>query len=140
MALRNTESSWGSLSKWLHWVIAVLILTAITCAIWADQLDPEVPGEPELWAFLIMKMHKPLGLVAGVLIGLAFAAAVQGLMRRFLPDSGSIGLGGLVGVTLLVSVIALLGSYLPARQAARRTTGQPTLRRCSSRGGRRPFC
>jgi putative ABC transport system permease protein len=58
-------------------------------------------------------------LLAGVLIGLAFAAAVQGLMRRFLPDSGSIGLGGLAAVTMLVSAIALLGSYLPARQAAR---------------------
>lgn len=58
-------------------------------------------------------------LAAGILIGLAFAAGVQGLMRRFLPESGSIGLAGLLGVTLLVSAIALLGSYLPARRAAR---------------------
>jgi len=58
-------------------------------------------------------------LAVGLLIGLAFAAAVQGLMRRFLPESGSIGLAGLLGVTLLVSGIALLGSYLPARRAAR---------------------
>ena len=40
-------------------------------------------------------------------------------MRRFLPESGSIGLAGLLGVTLLVTGIALLGSYLPARRAAR---------------------
>lgn len=58
-------------------------------------------------------------LAAGILIGLAFAAGVQGLMRRFLPESGSIGLAGLVGVTVLVSGIALLGSYVPARRAAR---------------------
>ena len=58
-------------------------------------------------------------LAAGIVIGLAFAAGVQGLMRRFLPESGSIGLVGLLGVTLLVSAIALLGSYLPARRAAR---------------------
>jgi len=58
-------------------------------------------------------------LAAGLLIGLTFAAAVQGLMRRFLPDSGSIGWAGLLGVTVLVSAIAVLGSYLPARQASR---------------------
>lgn len=65
-------------------------------------------------------LQHTVGLLAvGLLIGLAFAAAVQGLMRRFLPESGSIGLAGLFGVTLLVTGIALLGSYLPVRRAAR---------------------
>lgn len=67
----------------------------------------------------LVLQHTGVLLAAGLFIGLASAAAVQGLMRRFLPDSGSIGIVGLLGVTLLVSAIALLGSYLPARHAAR---------------------
>lgn len=58
-------------------------------------------------------------LATGLLIGLACATAVQGLMRRFLPDSGSLGLSGWIGVTLIVSLIALLGGYFPARHASR---------------------
>jgi ABC-type antimicrobial peptide transport system permease subunit len=44
---------------------------------------------------------------------------MQALMRRFLPDSGGLGPSGWVGVTLIVSVIAFLGGYIPARHAAR---------------------
>lgn len=86
MALRNTEHQWGSISKWLHWVIAVLMLAAITCAVWADQLDPDVPGDPELWRFLIMKLHKPLGFTAMILIIVRVAWMLTNV-RPALPES-----------------------------------------------------
>jgi predicted permease len=55
----------------------------------------------------------------GLSIGLVCSVAMQALMRRFLPDSGGLGPSGWVGVTLIVSVIAFLGGYIPARHAAR---------------------
>lgn len=66
----------------------------------------------------LVLQHTGTLLVAGLLIGLAVAVAVQGLMRRFLPDASPLGFTELAGVAVLVSGIALLGSYLPARRAA----------------------
>jgi len=86
VALRNTEREWGSLAKWLHWLIAVLMLAAITCGLWADQLDPDAPGDPELWRLLIMGLHKPLGFSALVLIVLRVAWALTNI-RPTLPVS-----------------------------------------------------
>ena len=66
--LRNTDLRWGSVAKLLHWTIAVLMIAAMVCAIWADQLDPEIESHRQLWQWLIMRLHKPLGFTALVLI------------------------------------------------------------------------
>lgn len=88
MTLRNTESNWGSVSKALHWSIALLMIAAMVCSIWADQLDPEFASHRALWQILIMKLHKPLGFAALVLIFVRVAWALSSIRPR-LPDSMS---------------------------------------------------
>ncbi len=116
MALRNTERSWGSLSKWLHWTIAVLMIAAIVCSVWADQLDPEVDWHRTLWQWLIMKLHKPIGFTAMVLIFVRFVWMLMN-PRPALPESMSrseVIASKLVHVTLygLMLVVPVTGWFM----------------------------
>jgi len=88
MGIRNTERNWGSVAKWLHWSIAVVMIAAIVCSVWADQLNPDIASHRALWQILIMKLHKPIGFTALLLILARCAWAVSGTRPR-LPDNMS---------------------------------------------------
>lgn len=90
MALRNTTSQWGSVAKWLHWSIAITMIGAMVCSIWAAQLDPEIASHRTLWQWLIIKLHKPLGFTALVLIVIRVGWTLTGI-RPSLPASMSAG-------------------------------------------------
>ena len=86
MGLRNTEDAWGSIAKWLHWSIAFCMIAAIICSVWADQLDPDIEFHRTLWQILIMRLHKPLGFTALVLILVRVAWTLTNIRPR-LPSS-----------------------------------------------------
>lgn len=88
MALRNTDTRWGSVAKWLHWSIAFFMIAAMTCSIWAAQLDPEIAEHRRLWPILIMQLHKPLGFTALVLIVVRVVWTLTGRRPR-LPNNMS---------------------------------------------------
>ena len=116
MALRNTEASWGAVTKWLHWTIAALMIAAMVCSIWADQLDPDIESHRALWQILIMRLHKPLGFTALVLIALRLAWTLSGNRPR-LPDSMSaneVRLSRFVHVVLyaLMLVVPVTGWFM----------------------------
>ena len=85
MALKNTETQWGSLAKALHWLVAFSILGALFTAIWIWTLNEEDPGAPAQWVVLIA-LHKSFGLSA---LGLAVVRIGWMLanIRPRLPDS-----------------------------------------------------
>lgn len=56
--LRNTETAYGSLAKWLHWVTAVLVIAMLAVGIWMAGLDDENPLHDRLVA-----IHKPTGVL-----------------------------------------------------------------------------
>lgn len=87
MARHNTEQLWGSVTKALHWSIAILIIGNIIVAQWISTLDPDIPGDPEMWLFLT-PLHKSIGLVALILILFRLAWAFNGT-RPGLPDGTS---------------------------------------------------
>lgn len=84
MARHNTDQLWGSVSKALHWSIAVLIIGNIIVAQWISTLDPSVPGEPELWRFLV-PLHKSIGLAALLLIVIRLGWAITGTRPGLAP-------------------------------------------------------
>ena len=86
MALKNSATQWGSLAKWLHWSIAILIIAALVCAIWADQLDPDIESHRPIWLWLILRLHKPIGFTALVLIVIRVAWTLANI-RPALPAS-----------------------------------------------------
>jgi ABC-type antimicrobial peptide transport system permease subunit len=55
----------------------------------------------------------------GIVIGLAGALAVTRFLRTMLFGVSPFDLGSFVGVSLLLTTIALLASYIPARRAAK---------------------
>jgi cytochrome b561 len=84
MAAHNTDQLWGSVTKALHWSIAVLIIGNIVIAQWISTLEVGTPGDPELWRFLT-PLHKSIGLLALVLIVLRLGWAFSGT-RPDLPS------------------------------------------------------
>ena len=85
MALKNTESQWGSLAKALHWLVAFCILAALFTATWIWTLNEEDPNAPAQWVVLIA-LHKSFGLTA---LGLALVRIGWMLanIRPKLPES-----------------------------------------------------
>jgi cytochrome b561 len=59
---RNTQESWGAVAKWLHWTMALLVITLFALG-WLAELAPRSPGKINLFVW-----HKSLGMLA---LGLA---------------------------------------------------------------------
>lgn len=69
MPLRNSETRWGAVSKWLHWLIALLIISA-SIIVWHAN-DSTYWFKSSAPVFLkYIHWHKALGLIALVLIAL----------------------------------------------------------------------
>ena len=62
--LKNTENSYGTVAKFLHWIIALAIITLITVGFIMSAMDP-TPEKYELYG-----MHKASGVVVLMLITL----------------------------------------------------------------------
>jgi cytochrome b561 len=82
MPLRNTAENYGSVAKFLHWSIVVLVVVQFFLAESADEL-PDGPGK-----FQILAQHKSLGML--VLL-LAVARIAWKVANKGLP--GPIGSG-----------------------------------------------
>lgn len=67
MALGNSPSDYGLLSKALHWLMAVIILTLIGVGIYMADL-PRDTEEQKQYAFQFYGLHKSFGVVALLLI------------------------------------------------------------------------
>ena len=67
MALANSSSDYGLLSKILHWMMAAIILTLIGVGIYMAGL-PKETAEQKQYAFQFYGLHKSFGVVAMVLI------------------------------------------------------------------------
>lgn len=60
MALNNTPTTYGSVTRTLHWITALLVITLIPVAVIANQLPYETSEQLALKAFLF-SLHKTLG-------------------------------------------------------------------------------
>jgi predicted permease len=67
---------------------------------------------------LVLRQGSAL-VVAGIIVGLAIAAAVTRTLSTFFVLVGSLDVATFAGVTVLLSAIALVACYLPARRAMR---------------------
>lgn len=67
MPLKNTPHEWGSISKLLHWLIVVLILTMAWLGLTMGDL-PNGPGKVQTYA-----LHKSIGLTILALVVLRLA-------------------------------------------------------------------
>ncbi|NKB43707.1 MAG: hypothetical protein GKS03_05450 [Alphaproteobacteria bacterium] len=86
MAAHNTDQLWGSVTKALHWSIALLIICNIAIAQWISTLEVDVPGDPEMWQFLT-PLHKSIGMLALVFIVVRLAWAFSGTRPNLPTDT-----------------------------------------------------
>lgn len=84
MPAHNTDQLWGSVTKALHWSIALLIIGNIIIAQWISTLEVGVLGDPEMWRFLT-PLHKSIGMIALILIVIRLVWAFSGT-RPALPS------------------------------------------------------
>ena len=67
MALKNSSTEYGLLSKTLHWVMAAMIITLIGVGIYMADL-PKDTAEQKQYAFQFYGLHKSFGVVVLALI------------------------------------------------------------------------
>ncbi|MGB3146561.1 MAG: cytochrome b/b6 domain-containing protein [Paracoccaceae bacterium] len=63
MAIANTNNSYGSIARILHWLTALLILTAIALSFIIDALPRQSAAEVQQ-LFLVYSLHKTTGIAA----------------------------------------------------------------------------
>ncbi|MBT4739865.1 MAG: cytochrome b [Rhodospirillaceae bacterium] len=86
MAAHNTNQLWGSVTKALHWSIALLIICNIVIAQWISTLEVDVLGDPEMWQFLT-PLHKSIGMIALILIVIRLVWAFCGTRPELPSDT-----------------------------------------------------
>ena len=62
MALRSTTEHWGSITRLLHWLIAVAVLGMIAAGLYAGSLDVGTVKGDERY-FQVIDLHKSFGLI-----------------------------------------------------------------------------
>ncbi len=67
VAMKNSSTEYGTFSKALHWLMAVIILTLIGVGIYMADL-PKESAEQKQYAFQFYGLHKSFGVVVLVLL------------------------------------------------------------------------
>lgn len=84
MSLQNTATSYGTVTKTFHWLIALLILGALATGAVAHNLSPAEPSSLA-WKIQLYSMHKTLGLA------IFFTALLRIAWAIWQPKPGMIG-------------------------------------------------
>lgn len=63
MSISNTHASYGAVARAMHWLTALLILTAIPLGLYANNL-PYDTGEALAWKAQVFSFHKTVGVAA----------------------------------------------------------------------------
>lgn len=95
MALRNSATQWGLISKVLHWLIALLIVAAIILGLTAEEL-PLSPAKLNVFIY-----HKSIGITVLILVCLRLAWKLLSLQ----PAAAS-------GITPINNQLSQMGHWL----------------------------
>ena len=103
----DSQSRYGLVSRFLHWVMAVLLAWQFT-SVGARVLAKDSPFDQFMWA-----THKPMGVLLLTLIVLRILWAVFNLSKRPAPVSAAASIGHKLMYLLMfaVPVIGLIRQY-----------------------------
>ena len=114
MALNNSSSEYGLLSKALHWAMALIIITLLGVGIYMADL-PTDTEEQKQYAYQFFGLHKSFGVVALVLISVRIAwiriSPAPALPAVFEPKEKMI-VKGLQGLLYILMIFVPLSGYL----------------------------
>ena len=70
--LTNTESTYGTLHRALHWLMALMVIGMIGVGMYIHDLDPNIPAEASV-KMQLGGLHKATGMVILMLVALRLA-------------------------------------------------------------------
>jgi cytochrome b561 len=114
--IRNTTTGWGSVSRWLHWILALAIIGMIGFGWWVNH----VPARPD--RFFYRSIHADIGYVVLLLMVLRLAwraanptPALPAESRPWQRIAAGISHGALYLATILVGMLgwAHSGAHTP---------------------------
>ncbi|MBQ4814078.1 cytochrome b [Pseudoalteromonas luteoviolacea] len=110
MALKNTESDYGSIAKWIHWITAILFLAAYV-SVYYRQWFTEAKT-PENWSAL--QLHLSFGVSIMVVVGLRVVWRIMDQTPKPEPGSKLEHMAAHVGHYMLyiVMIIAPVTGYI----------------------------
>jgi cytochrome b561 len=104
--IRNTSSTWGSLARYLHWLLGAAIIGMIAFGWWMNH----IPARPD--RFFYRSIHADIGYLVLLLMvlrlmwrGLNPTPALPGDTPRWQRMAASLSHWSLYAVTILVSVL-----------------------------------
>lgn len=112
--LKNSATEYGTFSKALHWLMAIIILTLTFVGIYMAGL-PKETAEEKQYAFQFYGLHKSFGVVALALIVLRLIwiriSPAPALPSAFAPKE-RVMVKALQGLLYLLMVVVPLSGYL----------------------------
>jgi len=112
--LKNSTTDYGSFSKALHWLMALIILTLIGVGIYMAEL-PTDTAEQKQYAFQFYGLHKSFGVVILALIVLRLVwiriSPAPALPSVFAPKERAV-VKALQGLLYLLMIVMPLSGYL----------------------------
>jgi len=79
--IRNTTSSWGSVSRWFHWILAVVIIGMIAYGWWMNHFSARADR------FFFRSIHADIGYVVLVLMVLRLIWRILNPAPALPPDT-----------------------------------------------------
>jgi cytochrome b561 len=114
--LRNTPSTWGSVTRWLHWILGIAIIGMLAYGWWMNH----IPARPD--RFFYRSIHAGIGYAVLVLMVVRLVwrsinptPALPADTPRWQQTAARISHGALYAVTIMVAILgwAHSGAHQP---------------------------
>jgi cytochrome b561 len=114
--LRNTPSTWGSVTRWLHWILGIAIIGMLAYGWWMNH----IPARPD--RFFYRSIHADIGYAVLVLMVVRLVwrsinptPALPADTPRWQQTAARISHGALYAVTIMVAILgwAHSGAHQP---------------------------
>lgn len=99
MPVKNTSSSYGSVAKFLHWTMFLILSGLVALGFYMHGL-PNTPGKFELYG-----LHKSIGIVILLLVFLRLVWRAKNKVPELPADGGKMEKAGAHGVHILLYLI-----------------------------------
>ncbi|HEY0720510.1 MAG TPA: cytochrome b [Gammaproteobacteria bacterium] len=118
--LKNSTENYGSLSKVIHWLMAILIVMLLAVGFYMTGLDKEDPARGQIYG-----MHKAFGTLALIMVVIRVVwlriSAAPALPAVFTPKEKRL-VSSIKGVLYLLMFLAPISGYVMSSAAGRATS------------------
>jgi cytochrome b561 len=104
MVLKDSEQAWGSVSRALHWIMAVVLIGLLFVGFYMVEVETDLVAR-----FKLTQIHKSFGFVAFVLGVLRIIWHLSQFMRPRLPDTMKTWETGAARLSHVVFYLLMLG-------------------------------